>query len=150
MVGDEERARILRMVAEGKLSPEEAAGLLEAVEPEPEPHISEYPNPSEGQYAGFGSRGESDVRIRGREGRRSRPPRAVVIQIKEGGENKVNIRIPLGLARAAKKFIPRQAQNYLSSYEIDLQEFLDGASDMEGGTLLEVKDGENRVLIAVE
>jgi hypothetical protein len=138
------------MVAEGKLSPEEAAGLLEAVEPQPEPQASEYSDSPEGEYAGFGGRSESDVRIRGREGRRSRPPRAVVIQIKENGENKVNIRIPLGLARAAKKFIPRQAQNYLAAYEIDLQEFLDGANDMEGGTLLEVKDGENRVLIAVE
>ena len=138
------------MVAEGKLSPEEAAGLLEAVEPEPEPQVAGYSNSPEGQYAGSGSRGETELRMRGREGRRSRVPRAVVIQIKEGGENKVNIRIPLGLARAAKKFIPRQAQNYLSAYEIDLQEFLDGASDMEGGTLLEVKDGDNRVLIAVE
>jgi hypothetical protein len=136
------------MVAEGKLSPEEAAGLLEAVEPQPA--SPEYSNSPEGEFAGSGGRGESDVRVRGREVRRSRPPRAVVIQIKEGGENKVNIRIPLGLARAAKKFIPRQAQNYLSSYEIDLQEFLDGANDMEGGTLLEVKDGDNRVLIAVE
>ena len=147
-MGDEERARILRMVAEGKLSPEDAAGLLEAVEPEPQ--ASEYSNSPEGEFAGFGGRGEGEARMRGREVRRSRPPRAVVIQIKEGGENKVNIRIPLGLARAAKKFIPRQAQNYLSSYEIDLQEFLDGANDMEGGTLLEVKDGDNRVLIAVE
>jgi hypothetical protein len=146
-VGDEERARILRMVAEGKLSPEEAASLLEAVEVEPEPQSSRSPEP---EYAGYSSTSDRDVRIRGREGLRARPPRAVVIQIKEGGENKVNIRIPLGLARAAKKFIPRQAQNYLSSYEIDLQEFLDGANDMEGGTLLEVKDGDNRVLIAVE
>lgn len=149
-MGDEERARILRMVAEGKLSPEEAAGLLEAVDPEPEPQAAGHGIPMEGQYPGFGEPSEREIRMRGREGRRSRPPRAVVIQIKENGDNKVNIRIPLGLARAAKKFIPRQAQNYLSAYEIDLQEFLDGAGDMEGGTLLEVKDGENRVLIAVE
>jgi hypothetical protein len=149
-VGDEERARILRMVAEGKLSPEEAASLLEAVEVEPESQSSSYSGSGEPEYTGYSGASDREVRIRGREGRRARPPRAVVIQIKENGENKVNIRIPLGLARAAKKFIPRQAQNYLSSYEIDLQEFLDGASDMEGGTLLEVKDGENRVLIAVE
>jgi hypothetical protein len=149
-VGDEERARILRMVAEGKLSPEEAASLLEAVEPEGEPEVSSYSNPPESPYVSYTGPSEREVRIRGREGRRGRSPRAVVIQIKENGENKVNLRIPLGLARAAKKFIPRQAQNYLSAYEIDLQEFLEGANDMEGGTLLEVKDGENRVLIAVE
>lgn len=145
-MGDEERARILRMVADGKLSPEEAASLLEAVESDPEPQVSSYSIPPEPPFGPD----EREVRVRGREGRRSRPPRAVVIQIKENGENKVNLRIPLGLARAAKKFIPRQAQNYLSAYEIDLQEFLDGANDMEGGTLLEVKDGDSRVLIAVE
>lgn len=149
-MGDEERARILRMVADGKLSPEEAASLLEAVESEPEPQVSSYSIPPGADYGGYGRSSEQEVKVRGREGRRTRPPRAVVIQIKENGENKVNIRIPLGLARAAKKFIPRQAQNYLAAYEIDLQEFLDGANDMEGGTLLEVKDGENRVLIAVE
>ena len=148
-MGDEERARILRMVAEGKLSPEEAASLLEAVEPEPAMAAGFGPS----GYAGFGvfrGPGAREERVRNREAGRSRPPRAVVIQIKENGENKINLRIPLGLARAAKKFIPRQAQSYLSAYEIDLQEFLDGASDLEGGTILEVKDGENRVLIAVE
>ena len=147
-MGDEERARILRMVAEGKLSPEEAASLLEAVEPEPAMAAGFAPGAEPG-FAGFRGPGEREARMHGRDPRRSRP-RAVVIQIKENGENKVNLRIPLGLARAAKKFIPRQAQNYLSAYEIDLQEFLDGATDMEGGTILEVKDGENRVLIAVE
>lgn len=149
-MSDEERARILRMVAEGKLSPEEAAELLEAVETEPEPGVATFSGPPELPQPPYGNASERDLRAAGREGRRGRAPRAVVIQIREGGENKVNLRIPLGLARAAKKFIPRQAQGYLSSYEIDLQEFLDGATDMEGGTILEVKDGENRVLIAVE
>ncbi|HEX6507458.1 MAG TPA: hypothetical protein VF221_07490 [Chloroflexota bacterium] len=149
-MSDEERARILRMVAEGRLSPEEAASLLEAIEPEPETVPTGTSTSGESQYGETEERGDREFRVRGREGRRNRPPRAVVIQIKEGGENKVNLRIPLGLARAAGKFIPRQAQSYLSAYEINLQEFLDGAGDMEGGTLLEVKDGENRVLIAVE
>ncbi len=147
---DEERARILHMVADGKLSPEEAAELLEALQPEPEPVGAGYAGRADAGYARSDDSLEREIRVHGREGRRSRPPKAVVIQIKEGGENKVNIRIPLGLARAAGKFIPRQAQQYLSAYEIDLQEFLAGASDMEGGTLLEIKEGENRVLIAVE
>ena len=70
--------------------------------------------------------------------------------IKEGGENRVNIRLPLSLTRTAGKFIPRQAQSYLSKYDINLSEFLEDMGQAEPGTLLEIKDGDNKVLIAVE
>jgi hypothetical protein len=149
-MNDDERARILRMVAEGKLSPQEAADVLEALDQAAEQVEAARMAAAEAQNAFNDLSADPRIRVRGPEGRRSRSPRAVVIQVKEGGENKVNIRVPLGLARAAGKFIPRQAQQYLAAYEIDLQAFLGEASDMEGGTLLEVKDGENRVLIAVE
>jgi hypothetical protein len=136
-MGEEERRRILRMVAEGKLSPEEAAGLLEAVEDAQARRGPEFapqpPQPPQPPYP-----------------RRSTSRRALIIHIKEGGDSKVNIRIPLSLARVAQKFIPRQAASYLQNYEIDLNQFLEDAGDAEGGTILEVKDGENRVLIAVE
>ena len=137
-MGDDERRQILRMVSEGKLSPEEAAGLLEAVDDgmDRSNDLSD-PPPASAMARPLGV------------GRSSRS-RALIIHIKEGGDSKVNIRIPISLARVAKKFIPRQAQNYLQNYEIDLQEFLDDAGDAEGGTILEVKDGDNRVLIAVE
>ena len=138
-MGEEERRTILRMVSEGKLSPEEAAGLLEAVEDASE------------RRPGFTEALEANREVarhmrHGRSGRN----RALIIHIKGGGDNKVNLRIPLSLARAAGKFIPRQAATYLQNYEIDLQQFLEDASEADGGTILEVKDGENRVLIAVE
>jgi hypothetical protein len=136
-MGEEERRTILRMVSEGKLSPEEAANLLEAVEDASERRSGPGFEPPRGNVA----------HIRhGRSGRN----RALIIHIKEGGDNKVNLRIPLSLARAAGKFIPRQAATYLQNYEIDLNQFLEDASEADGGTILEVKDGENRVLIAVE
>lgn len=145
MTDNDERNRVLRMVAEGQLSPEEAANLLEALEQVPGTESTQgwsTPNPPELPVW------ESRVLRKHREARV--PVRAVVIQIKEGGENKVNIRVPISMARMAGKFIPRQAQQYLAGYEIDLQQFLDDVGDAEGGTLLEVKEGENRVLIAVE
>src|SRR5690349_4488563 len=100
-MNDDERARVLRMVAEGKLSPEEAANLLDALEPDPEPQQerSWYSSSPDAGAPGGPPPGDMTVRAQGRERSRGRAPRAVVIQIKEGGDNKVNVRIPLGLAR---------------------------------------------------
>jgi hypothetical protein len=140
MMGNEDRRRILQMVSEGKLSPEEAADLLEAIDDAAAAAPAREPS-----TAHFAPRVEAATRSHPR--RISN--RALTILIKEGGDNKVNLRIPLGLARVAGKFIPKQAQNYLKEYEIDLQQFLD-AGELEGGTILEIKDGDNRVLIAVE
>lgn len=144
-MNDEERTRILRMVAEGQIGPEEAAGLLEALESRPEPEPA--PRPVNGVQAPNPPHayGPPDAPERPR-----RRPRAVVIQVREGGENKVNLRIPIGLALSAGKFIPRVAQKHLANYEIDLSDFLEHAGETESGTLLEVKDGENKVLIIVE
>jgi hypothetical protein len=138
---EEERARILRMVADGAVSPEEAADLLEAIQPaRPEaaevstsfgPPIPPWASPH--AESGYGRR-----------------PRHLVIYVKDGGESRVNLRIPLGLTRAAGKFIPRQAQGFLNKYDINLQEFLESAGNVDSGTVLEIKDGESRVLIAVE
>jgi hypothetical protein len=129
----EERARILRMVADGKLSAEEAAELLEALEPAPRAEsrttIPIEPSPATAPMVG----------------------RTLVINIIEGGDSKVNVRIPLGLARAAGRFIPRQAQEYLEDHGIDLKQILsEHITGWTKGPLIEVQDEEDRVLIAVE
>lgn len=138
-MNDDERARILRMVAEGKISPEEGAELLEAIQQE---RRSSAPIPPEPPQP---PRPPRDWNSAGR-----RSSRFLIIQIKDGEQSKMNLRIPLGLAKTAGKFIPRNAQNYLGKYEINLQELLDEVADSEGGTLLEVRDGDDKVLIAVE
>ena len=77
--------------------------------------------------------------------------RSLVIQIADGGETKVNVRIPLSLARAARKFIPRSAQASLENYDIKLDDLLSSLDGFEeGGTLVEIRDGEDKVRIAVE
>ena len=141
----DERRRILRLVAEGQISPEDAADLLEAVEPEPgveAPHHPRTPEPPVTPQVMF-----TDLM---REHGRARKSRNVVIQIREGGESKVNLRIPMNLTKAAGKFLPRQAQQYLGKYDINLPEFLEDLAEADSGAILEVKDGENKVLIAVE
>jgi hypothetical protein len=79
------------------------------------------------------------------------PRRSLVINISEDGESKVNVRIPLGLARAAGRFVPRQAREYLENYDIDLQQLLsDLGTTGIVGPLIEVQDEGDQVRIAVE
>ena len=145
-MSNEERARILRMVAEGKVTPAEAEDLLAALDAAPDAGAR-----SMGPSATFGPGSmPAPPVLPGPPGIRKHR-RSLVIQVKEGGDSKVNVRIPLSLARAAGKFIPRHAQQHLAAYNIDLEELLSGLSDTEGdGTLVEVKDGKDEVRIAVQ
>src|SRR5450755_1691411 len=121
-MSNEERDRILRMVAEGTVTPAEASDLLSALGGPPRP-----PAPPAPRYG---------VAV----------ARNLTIQIVDGAETSVNIRIPLALARAAGKFIPRQAQSFLNSHEINLEAIMESLQGNEGeNTLLEVVDGETNI-----
>jgi hypothetical protein len=77
--------------------------------------------------------------------------RCLVIRILEEGDSKVNVRIPLSLARAAGRFLSRQAKAALKDYEIDLDQILEEVSSGTGnGALIEVQDDETHVFIGVE
>ena len=128
-MADDEQGRILRMVAEGTITPAEASDLLSALEhqrrpPAPQPVATVVKTAS---------------------------TRNLSIQIIEGNNTKVNVRIPLALARAAGRFIPRQAQAYLEERDISIEAILQGLQAEDGeNTLLEVNDGDSFVRIAVE
>ena len=118
----EERARILHMVSEGQLTPSEAEDLLAALDTPPA---------RETQAVAMASPP------------RPLPPSSRTLVI--------NMRIPLGLARAASRFIPRQAHLHLAEHHINLEQLLDSLGSVGGnGTLMEVRDGDDTVLIAVE
>jgi hypothetical protein len=136
---NDERARILRMVAEKKITAEEAADLLEAIEapradpPPAMPLQSAYPSPSPTPMPPSSTR------------------RSLVLHISDGSQTKVNLRIPLGLARAAGRFIPRQAQEQLDEYDININDLLeDLGNTLAVGPLIDIQDDETKVLIAVE
>ncbi len=135
---NDEQRRILQMVADGKLTSEEAAELLDALQAESRRSEDDQPV------------GTRHFDHRGPSGRVGRSPRTLMIQISEGNNNNVNLRIPFGLFRAAGKYIPRKAQASLSEYGIDLEELLGDLSGSESGVLLQVNDGDDHVLIAVE
>lgn len=137
---NEEQRRILQMVADGKLTSEEAAELLDALQAETRRgDVEQTPQ---------GPRGDSPYWRQ--QGPARRTPRTLMIQISEGNDSHVNLRIPFGLFRAAGKYIPRKAQASLSEYGIDLEELLGDLSGNESGVLLQVNDGDDHVLIAVE
>ena len=133
---NEERARILRMVAEGKISPVEAEDLLSALDRpgkwEPRATLGDTPGREVGWLARRAAGRSLVINVRGQE-----------------GTSRVNLRIPLGLARTAGRFLPRQAVQSLAHYDIDLDKMLHGVGD-EQGTLLEVQDGDAGVRIAIE
>jgi len=133
-MNNEERSRILRMVSEGTISPEEATGLLEALEPVEERQVTPRTMTAVMEHAAA-----------------RRRARTLSIQINDGSDTHVNVRIPLTLARAAGKFIPREAQARLSEYGLSLDQLLDDLGPDGGdGAIIEIHDHDEHVRIAVD
>ena len=115
----EERDRILGLLEAGKVSAEQAAVLLDAVAKERTGRVGAGPVPASSPTP--------------------RPPAQLLrisIDAVEDGENKakVNINVPLGLARFAARFLPKEARVELEDQNIDLSELLANLGD-------EVPDG---------
>jgi len=75
---------VLRLVAEGRITAEEAAPLVAALD---EPTVDQ-PAPPDEAAAG------------------SRPARQVRVEVTEGGRSVVNLRVPLTLGQAAISYVP--------------------------------------------
>ncbi|MFH1009450.1 MAG: hypothetical protein V1800_18390 [Candidatus Latescibacterota bacterium] len=118
---NEERMRILKMLEEGKISVEEATRLIEAVE-----------GPKETEIAAQGK------------------PKWLKIRVTGGGSEKVNVNLPLSLARVALKFIPQQAKGQIEAQGIDIESLLDEVTENKIGKLVEVQDGGDHVEIWIE
>jgi hypothetical protein len=110
-----ERAKILQMVAEGKITPEEAEKLMSRLDDSRtttalvEPEVV-------------------------REDRKAGPIKYLRVVV--DGDDKVNIRVPIGLIRTGIKLttlMPLSASEHLSDHGIDLSQFnnLDGEELME-------------------
>ena len=132
----EEGKQVLRLLAEGKIDSEQAYRLLRALgdiddgaKPPPPP-----PPPGSGQHPGHpGARG-----------------RILRIRVTEGGEQKVNVAIPLAIARVGKMKLGASGlvRGHLSKFGIDLDELL--RSIDFPGRIVDIADNEDRVEIFVE
>lgn len=119
---NDERLRILKMVEEGKIEVDEANNLLETLEVDKTPQK-----------------------------KKTGRSKSIKILVEENGEEKVNISIPMILAKSFMKFLPKNAKESLNNQDIDLDEIFSSVdSEVEGGTLVDIKDGTDHVIIKVE
>lgn len=125
---ENEKIRILKLVESGKLTADEAAKLLEALQPE----------------TGMKER-KADVVSKAR---------FLKIRVSEDGQSrpKVNVVLPLGLIRLVNKIVPESAKIQLEERNIDLDQIISAIDETTGGKILEVHDEEEgeHVEIVVE
>ena len=121
---NEERKRILQMLAEGQITAEEAARLLEALE---------------------------DVSQEQTE-RRPKAARLLRVYVHDPDDaTEVKVNLPLALARFALKFIPEEQRLQIAEAGFDLDELLASLkSETPEGRLVELEQGDGtRVIIEV-
>jgi hypothetical protein len=93
-MSDDAIGSVLRLVAEGHLSAEEAGPILDALEASSDRPSRTHPGSDPGAATG------SAVPSAGG------PGRAIRLEVTEGGRKVVNLRVPLALGRAALQRVP--------------------------------------------
>ena len=128
----EEGKQILQLLAEGKIDVEQAYRLLRALGDVDEraPRLPREPSPPPGPP---GARG-----------------RILRIRVTEDGEQKVNVAIPLAIARIGKMKLASSGlvRGHLGKFGIDLDELLKSVDFP--GKIVDIADDEDRVEIYVE
>jgi hypothetical protein len=122
----EELATVLRLVSEGKLTPAEAAPIIEALTRSSAPPPGDGPGPSKTPGPGFGRGATRGRRVR--------------IQVSERGRRVVDVRIPLAFAAVAAKMVPGIPESYAAlirqAVETDQVGPIVDAEDEDGDAVL--------------
>jgi hypothetical protein len=116
---DEERKRILRMIEEGRLSAEEGARLLDALDAGGEKNVH-------GPTAGSTTEGGKTLHIRVFDG--------------ISGREKVNMNVPIGLAKMVSAFIPESQRANIEQHGIRIEEVLRAVENGEIGKVVDIQD----------
>ncbi|MCR4426582.1 MAG: hypothetical protein NUW23_10415 [Firmicutes bacterium] len=111
----EDRKAILEMVRDGKLTVDEAQKLLEAIESPPAP-----------RQAAAGQKESKFIRV----------------NVKNEDGTRVNVNVPVNLARVVWKFIPKDTLKDLEEKKIDLDEILTAIEQGAGGRLVDVESDD--------
>ena len=121
----EERIRILKMLEEGKINAEEAEKLLQSI----------------------------DKKIKtGKECCAVAPGKGKKLRIRVDGDEKVNVSIPLSLAKLAANFIPKEQQKTMEESGLDLNTILGHIEELEatGEDLVNVDSEDVKVRVYIE
>lgn len=120
--------KILRLVSEGVLTPEEADEILSATsDPEPQPPPQPTPSSDETRNSSAKSGG-----------------RHLRIEVSEGGKSVVNLRVPMNIAGWASAFLPGLSDE-------NAERIRSAMASGERGPLLDINDNDgSRVLIVSE
>jgi hypothetical protein len=129
----EEGKQVLKLLAEGKIDTEQAFRLLRALGDVEDGTRQPPPPPPPRPGAPPGGRG-----------------RILRIRVTEDGEQKVNVAIPLAIARIGKMKLGSSSlvRGHLAKFGIDLDELL--RSIDFPGRIVDIADDEDRVEIIVE
>ncbi len=122
--------RVLRLVAEGRLTAEEAGPILDALDMR------------EGTPSGDTPSGAAD-RLAETDRPTDVPARAIRVQVREAGRTVVNLRIPLSLGRVALTQVPGISQ----ATSDRIREAIAGGMR---GPIVDVDDGADGVRISIE
>ncbi len=153
----DEGKQVLKLLAEGKIDPDQAYRLLRAigdVSDRPAPGTPSTPHAPFSPHAPFPPKAPTapdrplfppDAPIPPGLGRRT-----LRIRVLSAGKTKVNIAIPLGIARMGKTKIAASGlvREQLAKFGIDLDDVLRHIA--HSGTIVDVSDGDDRVMIDVE
>jgi SHOCT-like protein len=134
-VADDALDAVLRLVAEGRLTAEEAAPILDALEtrggpdgPAPSPPPNPNPVPPHPPRPATADDG---------------PARAVRIEVTEAGRAVINLRVPLSLGRAAVNQVPGISE----ATSERIREAIDAGIK---GPIVDIDDGGDGVRISLE
>ncbi|HET7181334.1 MAG TPA: hypothetical protein VFI15_03790 [Candidatus Limnocylindrales bacterium] len=117
--------RVLKLVAEGRLTAEEAAPILDALERNPK---GSPPSPETGPTIEAGA----DAGMSQGDGR---TPRYARIEVRENGRRVVDLRIPISLGRFALSRVPGLSKEQIAEVE-------EAVSHGAHGPILDIADGD--------
>jgi hypothetical protein len=125
MAMDKDRLQILKMLEEGKITSEDAAKLIDAME-------ADQPADRVAGEAGGGKR--------------------LLIKVTDArsGKKKVNLKIPIALAKIAAKFIPAKSRRKLAEEGVDVDVVLSQVMTGNTGKIIDIESDEDLVEVTIE
>ena len=134
----EERMRILKMVEDGKISAEDAMGLLKSV----------------GHGAAHFTTSTSSAGAVKVKDKKSIKGKKLRIQVFEGDKEKpkVNIKLPLSLAKLGGRFLSKHGKAKIDGLDLDLDAVLANLDELDEESTIEVDDekGKTRINLYIE